>query len=193
MGLLRRRAPKDTSALHRVLRAGSIGDLEEHYSPAFVNYDGYSGASLLTTALGNIDPVNRVALAHRLLDDGADVTRHDPLHVLLGQNSHAPGLEAGLLARLLDAGADVNRNVPRFGTPLETLATRFTFSDAENQPFYDVLLARPDIDFLAPGLDGRPVLVNLRKWYALRGHLVEQVEAELARRGVPSPRDPVED
>ncbi|GAB2631983.1 hypothetical protein GCM10027270_20240 [Nocardioides ginkgobilobae] len=193
MGMLRRKTPKNTSSLHTVLRTGSIAELEQHYSPSFVNYDGYPGATLLTTALGNSDPSSRVALAHRLLDDGADVTRHAPLHVLLGQNAHDPEPEAELLARLLDAGADVNHAVPDVGTPLETIAKKFKFSDADNQPFYDVLLARPDIDFLAPGLDGRPVLVNLRKWYALRGHLVEQVEAVLNRRGITAPPEPVDD
>jgi hypothetical protein len=48
-------------------------------------------------------------------------------------------------------------------------------------------LARPDVDLIGQGVDGRPVLVNLRKWYAKRGALVERVEAMLIERGIPLP------
>lgn len=73
------------------------------------------------------------------------------------------------------------------GTPLETIAAKFTFSDVDLTPFYDVLLARPDLDLLQPGLSGRPVLVNLRTWSAKRGELVIRAEQTLTDRGVPVP------
>ena len=106
-----------------------------------------------------------------------------PLHVLVGQNQHDFDSEAVLLERLLDAGADVNAVMPGFGTALETAAAKLTFSDRDLTPFYDVFLARSDIDLGGPGLDGRVVLVNLRKWYALRGDLVERAEALMTERG----------
>ena len=187
MGWLKRSKPSDTSALHAALYKGSLEDFLAQYDPAFVNYDGFADATLLTLAFGNSDTHARVAIAHRLLDDGADVRRARPLHVLVGRTSHDFHAEAPVLQRMLDLGADVNEVYPGFGTPLETAAQRFQFSDAQLSPFYDVFLARPDIDLLTAGLGGRPVLVNLRKWYAKRADLVERVEALMTERGIPLP------
>lgn len=64
-----------------------------------------SGGATAVTAVS--DTSQRVALATRLLDDGADVRDGHPLHVLLGRNQHDFAAEAPLLERLLDAGADV--------------------------------------------------------------------------------------
>ena len=77
-----------------------------------------------------------------------------PLHVLLGRNQHDFTAEAPLLARIFDQGADVNEVMKKFGTPLETIAAKFKFSDVELEPFYDILLARPDLDLLEQCLDG---------------------------------------
>ncbi|WP_185995575.1 hypothetical protein [Nocardioides campestrisoli] len=187
MAWLKRGKPRDTNALHAALRHGTWEDFQGAYQPEHVNYDGYSGDTLLTLALAHNDSALRVKIATRLLDDGADVTKEHPLHVLVGRNEHDFDAEAGLLQRMLDLGADINEVLPGFGTPLETAAAKFKFSDKSLTPFYDVLLARPDIDLVQPGLDGRPVLINLRKWYAKRGELVERVEALLIERGVPLP------
>ena len=190
MRWLRRSRPRDTSALFAALTRGTLDDLLAAYEPSCVGYDGYSSGTLLTLALTNGDPSQRVAIAGRLLDDGADVTVGQPLHVLLGRGEHDADAEAILLARMLDAGADVNELHPERGTPLETVAAQFRFSDRDLAPFYDVLLARPDLDPLGPGLGGRPVLANLRRWQAKRGDLVERVEALLVERGIPLPEPP---
>ena len=187
MGLFTRTTPPDTSALHTALTYGTLEDLGKVYKPAIVNYDGFSGTTLLGLALSHSDHVQRVALANRLLDDGADVRRGHPLHRLLGRNSHNFDAEAPLLARMLDAGADVNEVDPKFGTPLETLAGKGKFSDVALTPFYDVLLARPDLDLLRPSSQGRTVLANLRKMFARRGELVIRAEQVLIDRGIPVP------
>ncbi len=88
---------------------------------------------------------------------------------------------------MLDAGADVNEVIKKFGTPLETIAATFTFSDVDLEPFYDVLLARPDLDLLQQSIDGRTVLANLRKWSGGRGELVIRAEQTLSDRGIPVP------
>lgn len=187
MGLFNRSTPPDTSALHGALSHGTLEDLRKVYKPAMVNYEGFSGTTLLGLALSNRDHLQRVALAHRLLDDGADVRRGRPLHVLLGRNNHDFDAEAPLLTRMLDAGADVNEVDRKFGTPLETLAAKFKFSDVTLIPFYDVLLARPDLDLLQPSFFGRTVLANLRNWSAQRGQLVIRAEQVLTDRGIPVP------
>lgn len=134
MAWFRRNAPEDTSALFGALTHGSLEDVLAVYRPAYVDYDG------------------------------AYVRKAHPVHALLGQNTHDFSTEPALLERMLDLGADVNRVMPRFGTPLETIATSFQYIDIILAPVYDVPLARTDLDLLQPGLDGRPVLVNLRKW-----------------------------
>lgn len=179
--------PHDTSELHAALRRGTYGDFLAQYSPAIVHYDGFASGTLLEQAVGNSNLEARVQIAHRLLDDGADVRRGRPVHVLVGAANHDFEAEAPLLERMLDQGADVNQVVPKRGTPLEAVAAQFKFSDRDLTPFYDVLLTRPDIDFTTPGLGGRSVLVNLRTWYAKRAALVERVEALMTERGLPLP------
>lgn len=186
MGLFTRSKPRDTSAMSAAITRGTYQDFLAQYTPANVHYDGYS-RSMLDMALNNKDLQARVQIANRLLDDGADVEQGHPAHVLVGASRHDFDAEAPLLDRLLDSGADVNHVLPKFGTPLETAASQFAFSDRDLTPFYDVLLARPDIDFLRESLNGRPVLVRLRKWYAKRADLVERVEALMAERGIPLP------
>jgi hypothetical protein len=186
MGLFSRSKPHDTNALYAALTHGTLAELEKVYEPAWVNYEFESGTPL-TLALTNKDTTQRVAIANRLLDDGADVRDGRPLHVLLGRNQHDFKAEASLLERMLDAGADVNEVIAKFGTPLETIAGKGKFNDIELTPFYDVLLARPDLDLLQQSTDGRTVLGNLRKMSALRGELVIRAEQTLADRGIALP------
>lgn len=184
MGLLRRPS-LDTNLWHRVLTGGSYEDFQVIYRRKHANAD--LGRSPLHLALTNSDPRARVAMSTRLLEDGARADQSHPLHILLCRNPNDPVPEAALLQKLIDAGYSVNDRTDDGMTPLEEVAARFKFSDATLTPYYDVLLARPEIDLLGPGLDGRPVLTNLRKWYAKRGLLVERVEALLVERGLPVP------
>ncbi|MCD4533682.1 hypothetical protein LRP67_06270 [Nocardioides sp. cx-169] len=178
--------PRDTAELYRALTYGTVDDLNRVYEPAWVNY-AYASGTPLTLALSNPDTSQRVAIANRLLDDGADVREGQPLHLLLGRNEHDFTGEAKLLERMLDAGADVNEVVAKFGTPLETIAAKLKFSDAILTPYYDVLLARPDLDLLRPSLRGDTVLVNLRKMVGRRDELVVRAEQALTDRGIPVP------
>jgi hypothetical protein len=107
--------------------------------------------------------------------------------VLIAQTRRDHTSEAPLLARLIDAGVSVNGRNDEGATPLEKAASQFKYTDASLRPFYDVLLARQDLDLLGPGLSDRPVLVNLRRWYAKRALLVERAEALLTERGIPVP------
>lgn len=187
MGLFTRRQPRDTNALYAAMGRGTLEDFLAVYQPSYITYDGFSSGTLLELALRNTNLEGRVAIANRLLDDGADVTVGIPLHVLVGGNHHDFVAEAPLLERMLDMGADVNKVDRKVGTPLETAAERFKYDDKTLTPFYDAFLTRPDLDLLQPGLDGRPVLGNLRKWSAKRSHLVERCEALLRERGIPVP------
>lgn len=187
----RSRSQEDVQRLHAAANGGTLDDFLAVYSPSDATADDL-GTPLLFDALANNDLAARVAIAHRLLDDGADagVQQADgttTLHVLLGKGDHDFEAEPALLERLIDGGADVNASVPRFGTPLLALARQFKFSDARLTPLYDVLLARPELDPLAPGLDDEPVLTVVRKWAAKRADLVTRLEALLVERGTPVP------
>ena len=186
VALFNRNKPRDTSALHAALTRGTLEDFEKVYEPAWVRYQ-YEHDTLLTLALTNADSPSRIAICNRLLDDGADVRQAMPLHRFLARNQHDFTAEAPLLQRLLDAGADVNQVDSKVGTPLETIAGKFKFSDGELGPFYDVLLARPDLDLLQPSIFGRTVLGNLRNWSGGRGELATRAEQTLADRGIPVP------
>jgi uncharacterized protein len=182
-----KRDKRDASVLHGAASRGSFEEFMAAYDPADKNLD-FSGTSLLGLALGNGDPAARAAIATRLLDDGADPAKHgDELHVLLGASAHDRDTEPALLKRMLDAGADVNRVVPRFGTPLETLADVFKFSDDTLAPFYDVFFERPDLDLLQQGNFDKSVYANIKQISAKRAGLLARADAYLTARGIPIP------
>lgn len=178
MGIFSRR---DTSALQGAALRGTYDEFVAVYQAKDAGLSFGDSGSLLSMALGNPDPAARVAIATRLLDDGADVTDGDVLHVLLSQREHDFTTEPALLQRLLDAGADVNRSVPKFGVPIETLAEVFKFSDAQLAPFYDVLLARDDLDLRKDGAFRKPVIDSLHQLVAKRADLVARADAYLAQ------------
>lgn len=176
--------------LLRAAKQGSVLEFLDFYRPAAAT-DPEIGTALLWEALLNRDDAARTAIVTRLLDDGADpsIARRGTtaLHVLLDGNQHTPEAEAPLLAMMLERGASVNAVDPTVGTPLETIAARFKFTDDDLKPFYDVLFDRKDLALLQTSIYGDTVLTNLRKWSAQRAGLVARAEAYLTDRGIPVP------
>lgn len=128
-------------------------------TPSYVSPS--TGQTVLFGALANRDPAARVAIATRLLDDGAaaDVTTSSGtslLHVLFSQRRHDVPAEAGVLQRLLDGGADINQVDPRFGAPLGILVASF-LPDEVLAPFYEIVFARPELDLDRPASKQRTV------------------------------------
>ena len=150
-----------------------------------MNYDHESGTPLVL-ALTNSDTTQRVATANRLLDDSADVSRRHPLHVLLARNEHDFAVDARLVERLLDAGVEWTRFFRTTGHRWRRWQ-QGSSSAMSPTPFYDVLLARPDLDLLRQSKNGHTVLGNLRKWSAKRAELVIRAEQTLTDRGIPVP------
>jgi ankyrin repeat protein len=147
-------------------RAASLEAFLTDYDPEVTpRYSSPStGQTALFGALANRDPQTRVAIANRLLDDGADAsvvttTGTTLLHVLLGQRAHDPAGEAALASRLLDGGADVNAADAKYGAPLAMLYNT-SISDEEAVPLYEVFLARADLDLDARATSARTV----REW-----------------------------
>lgn len=180
------RPREEAQRLRSLVKRGTIEDFLDLYRPADAT-DPDLGQDLLFGAVAQKTPTNRPVIAGRLLDDGADAAwvqsgEVTTLHVLLGQQKHDFEAEAPLLARLLDDGADINRVAPRCGTSLETIGAMFKFSDADIAPFTDALFSWPDLDLLQPGLDGRPVLDNIRRFE--RPEMLARAEAYLKQRGI---------
>ncbi|NQX12103.1 hypothetical protein HQQ80_10745 [Microbacteriaceae bacterium VKM Ac-2855] len=126
------------------------------YDPVTMhNYvkDGIGG--FLSKAMANEDPVARLAIANRLLDDGADPSlvstdgdRVNVLHVLWGRDrDRDPEPEAALIARLLDGGADINLRSPRFGLPLTMLSQKIVATPEYLPAVFAAITAhsRPDL------------------------------------------------
>lgn len=166
--------PKDPDALRDVLLDGSYDEFVAAYDPRWINYE-YDGYTLLTLALRNKDLQARCDIASRLLDDGVDVTRWQPLHRLLSQRTHDFSREPDLLRRMIEAGADVNEVVPRQGAPIEALASVFPLSDDQLAPFYDVLFAAP-LDLQRHGKFGKPIIDALRLKPDSRPDLIRRAE-----------------
>ena len=150
---------------------------------------GPEGSRLLEIALGR-EPEVRVAMASRLLDDGANpaIKGEDGLtvlHVLVDGHHHDFDAESPLLRRLLDGGADVNAGYKKHGTPLETIASLFKYDETQLAPFYDVFVARPDLDPLKISAYGHTVLSNIRRWD--RPVLAGRLEEYLRERGIDVP------
>lgn len=177
-------------SLSFAVRARSLEVFLSVYEPQqAVSWVSSTGSTLLHLALGNTDPAARVGIAHRLLDDGADAAAVTPsedvngLHILFGQTKHDVAAEAGVVRRLLDGGADVNHVSPRWGTPLQTLATTLQLRDEDLGPIYDILFDRPDLDLLRPGESGLSTLESSRLLADSRADLTRRMEDYLRRTG----------
>ncbi|WP_110180939.1 ankyrin repeat domain-containing protein [Nocardioides solisilvae] len=181
-------------AMSRAARHGSVEEFLACYQPrAARKWTDDHGNTLLHDALCHPDPVSRVRIAGRLLADGADASAlssggYTTAHLLVPRvaPAHSPGHaaeEAALLATLCEGGCDVNHAHPREGTPLEALAARFKHSDEALAPYYAVLLARPDLDLLAPSRHDRSPWESIRRWRPRRDHLVGLLEERLRREG----------
>lgn len=159
------------------------------YEPALATWADGDGSTLLMRALRNGNPASRVAIATRLLDDGADASAAtesnvNALHVLLSATAHDFTDEAPLLARLLDEGADINADSgSRWGTPLQTLSRTLKFSDENLAPFYDVLFARPELDVITPSSLGRSVTDSAQAAIRRRADLLARCHAHTNQHG----------
>lgn len=177
------RTVEEAQQLRSLVKRGSAEEFLATYRSSDAT-DPELGQDLLAGALAQRTPALRPVIAGRLLDDGADprwIFRggSSTLHVLLGQSKHDVEAEAPLLERLLVGGADVNLRVGRYGTPLEVLVEKFKYSDADLAPFYDVLLARPDLDLRQVSNFDRPVLETIRACGDKRADLLARAERYL--------------
>jgi hypothetical protein len=159
------------------------------YEPSLATWADEDGSTLLMRALRNGDPASRVAIATRLLDDGADAgaatkSQVNALHVLLSATAHDFIAEAPLLTRLLEGGADINADSgSRWGTPLQTLSRTLKFSDEALAPFYDVLFARPELDVTTPSRVGRSVTESAQAAIRRRADLLARCQAHTNQHG----------
>lgn len=169
--------------LQYLAKRGSVDEFLDAYGRV-----GGDPTPLLVPAMSQKDSGRRIAIASRLLDDGADASfvagedRINVLHVLFsrrrGQVDFAR--EAALLQRMLDGGADINLMSPRFGHPIQVLRN-MDARDQELVPFYEVIFARDDIDLdvivrqdacvslrdLLSGLpEGRSILASFARNYS---------------------------
>lgn len=167
----------------------SEAEFLEDYEPALATWADEDGSTLLMRALRNADPASRVAIATRLLDDGAEAGAAtdghvNALHVLLSATAHDFLAEAPLLGRLLDEGADINADTgDRWGRPLQTLSRTMKFSDESLAPFYDVLFARPDLDVTTPNSLGRSVTESAQAAIRRRADLLARCQAHANQHG----------
>lgn len=180
-------SPESLQSLYHAVHGGTYAEFIAAYHPS--DAKGPESHRLLEAALGR-EPDVRVAMASRLLDDGANPAAKDDhgltaLHVLLASHDHDFDTEAALLQRLLDGGADVNAVYKKNGTPLETIASVFKYDEDQLAPFYDVLLTRPDLDPLKKSAYGHTVLSNIRRWE--RPLLAGRLEEYLRERGIDVP------
>lgn len=195
MGFLKKLVPPDPKYmenLRNVLKKGTHEELLKIYDKSYLDhYYWQRDDSMLAIALnGNRSSADKVKNANLMLDDGAKTSAGSLLHRLFGSyvEDRDFKLEAELAKRLLDAGVDVNEVYGKFGTPLECAAQHFKFSEKELQPIYDAILARPDVDFLAPRLKGQTTTYGLIvKMGKLRPKLLTQVEAYMQQHNQPIP------
>ncbi len=117
---------------------------------------------LLGGAMTNADPIARVEIGNRLLDDGADPSevtadydRINVLHALWGRKlDRDPVGESALVGRLLDGGADINLRSPRFGLPLGLFISAAITNDDYLRATFRTVAEHSRPDLTAP-LDSR--------------------------------------
>lgn len=173
---------RDHGAIERAAKKGSYQDFMAIYKRVDRNIV-YGGArSLLGDALVNPDFVARIQIAHKLLDDRADVNLQNALVRYMTTQDHDFVAEQPLLERIIQAGADINRPVGRWGTPLVALAAQFRFNESRLLPFYDVYFAQPHLDLnVVEGLPKHRLTTyeQIKKMQQLRPILVARAEARL--------------
>ncbi|MFC7431785.1 MULTISPECIES: hypothetical protein [unclassified Agrococcus] len=127
----------------------ALGGTYDEFVEAYGDGQGHDPTALLEEAFRNTDPVARVAIANRLLDDGADAAfvsdGYNALSLLFGQLEHLPQEEAALIRRLIEGGLDVNFRSRRGERPIQQL-TLISHPDADAVPMYDALLEAKDLD-----------------------------------------------
>ncbi|MFV0428282.1 MAG: hypothetical protein ACK5KO_02465 [Arachnia sp.] len=162
----------------------------EGYDPQLHAQHDKPERSALLGALANSDPTARQAIAHRLLDDGANAaiisdTGATPLQVLL-MNKSRKASDGPLFRRLVEAGTDINRPFRHHGPPL-ALLLKSTIPDEDAAEFYDAILARDDLDYDAPAAPGmsQRTLRQLIGTLGVRGRprFVERYQAVMRARG----------
>ncbi|WP_157516867.1 hypothetical protein [Mycobacterium sp. MS1601] len=128
--------------------------LEARHPVDAVSFRKSGGRTLLFDSVANKAISARIAITHRLLDDGADPSVESAginvLHVLFGRRGHDAQREAPMVQRLLDGGADINLVSPRFGPPLIGLAKNGPRPETARVPLYDLIFDRPDLDLSLP-------------------------------------------
>lgn len=151
-------------------------------------------SSLLMWAIENPDPVARGQIARRLIADGADLNFANPnygttamrLVIQASDLGSAENLE--LFKLLLDAGADLSLERGGAAESLALLAR-----DHERKPelnldgYYDLLLARDDLDLLTPGWRKRNVLDVVRDRSDQSDGLTDRLVAWLEGHGLEVP------
>ncbi len=182
------------TSLFFLAKRRSYDDFLSGYDPAQANARDSTGSTLLHAALAN-KPLVRAQIAGRLLDDGADaaaVTRDGvtTAHVLLGRARIDVATDAALLRRLFDGGCDPNRAYERFGTPLFALARQLKFPDDSLAPLYDVLLAAPGFDPLAPPPPARSTYESVRLLGERRADLTRRIAAWIEAHGAGPSSEP---
>ncbi|MGI6877702.1 hypothetical protein [Microbacterium sp. gxy059] len=173
----------DPSDVRAALERGTVDEVVQMLDPgeAASWTDGHRPA--LALALQNRSPADRLAIAHLLLDRGADAgfvlgrDRVGALHILFSHEPHDFAAEGVLATRLMDCGADPNLVSARFGSPLATLAAAFKYTDQTLQPFYTALIdsGRLDLDTVDKG--GRTMLENIAVKVTRRQSLYDQLRA----------------
>ena len=173
------------------VRRGTFEEFMELYTPCMATQSPNEyGETLLIRAVGNTNVGERLAIANRLLDDGADPafvsgTGYNVLHILFGARSHDFEAEVPLLRRLLNGGADLNLVSRNKGasTPPLGLIGRFNRTEAEMAPFYDEIFSRDDLDLLTPNLQGRSLFEIVEGWDGTRPDFYQRMREYLSERG----------
>ncbi|GAA4284749.1 hypothetical protein GCM10022261_22800 [Brevibacterium daeguense] len=162
-------------------RNGTYDEFVEQYDASSADRE-----KLLVSALTHPEPVHRVAIATRLLDDGADIVEAERRHgavllSLLPALRHDSALEGPLVQRLVDGGADVNALERRGDRPINYVI-RMSLPDEERGPFYRALFGSGRLDLAVPAdprqPDGPTLIEHLlanpetQKLPVLRDHLV---------------------
>lgn len=176
--------------------SGSYDDFAAGYSADRVN-EVTRNRSLLMRAVENPDAVARDLVVRRLIADGADVNFADPddgitaLGLVLQAADVGSAENLELFGLLLGAGADPNISGDGVGELLVPLArTHERRPELDFGGYYDLLLARDDLDLLSPGRRKRSVLDAVRARSDQSDGLSGRLVAWLGAHGLEVPPPP---
>ncbi|MGO1570251.1 MAG: hypothetical protein ACTJFR_02675 [Canibacter sp.] len=180
------------------LKRLSYDDFAEQYDIQELASRVEEGTTALFGALKNSSVVDRIKIAHALLDAGADATtvnkseNANVFHILFSGRNHDGELELPLVKRLVEAGADINCAAKKFGMPAQMFLTGSTVKEDNYSQVFDYFFTLDELDLFKKNRAGYSTyrtFTNAANSNPIYAGLKARMDQFIESRGITIPDD----